>query len=80
MSFLGFKFWRESKLHAEKNANGLPNVSLRLSCIICGQIEEFEGRMEPELAQEVQSDTGFIAEGVTVSAAGTCRACSNRNN
>lgn len=80
MSFLGFKFWREGKASASKDANALPNVHLRLACIICGQTEEFNGCMEPGLAEEVQSDTGFIAEGVTVSAAGTCRACSHRNN
>lgn len=80
MSFLGFKFWPVGKRDNTKDATPLPKVHLRLSCIICGKIDEFEGDMNHDLAQEVQSGTGFTAEGVTVTAAGTCRACSHRNN
>jgi Fe2+ or Zn2+ uptake regulation protein len=80
MSFFGFKFWPAANAKYDKDANQLPQVRLRLSCIACGQIEEFVADMNRELAQEVQSGTGFTAEGVTVTAAGTCRACSHRNN
>ena len=80
MSFLGFKFWPSNKAGSNEDANGLPRVHLQLSCITCGKIEEFVAEMNRELAQEVQTGTGFTAEGVTVTAAGTCRACSHRNN
>jgi Fe2+ or Zn2+ uptake regulation protein len=80
MSFLGFKFWPVSKGSEIKDATQLPKVHLRLSCISCGQMEEFVAAMNNELAKEVQTGTGFTAEGVTVTAAGTCRACSHRNN
>ncbi len=80
MSFLGFKFWPDGKTDRNKDANGLPQVHLRLSCLTCGQIEDFVADMNRDLAEEVRSGTGFTAEGVTVTAAGTCRACSHRNN